>query len=191
MSVGVTLPKWMPILLFLIQVAPAWAGAYSTTFLGRDLRTSRPSPMEVSVADKKALAVVFLSARCPCSKSHEAPLGTLAQTHPEIRFVGIHSNSDESEEEAVAHFSQTDSRLPFPVLQDPGGEWAKQFGANKTPHVFLLSPEGTAVFQGGVDNTHKAEEATKHYLRTALDAMVAGKKPEVTEARAIGCYIKR
>jgi Redoxin len=165
--------------------------SFPTIFEGQNVGSPEPRISKVDAVGKKGVAVVFLSARCPCSESHEDPLAKLAQSHPDINFVGIHSNSDESESEARAHFSKVFPALPFPVLQDEGGKWVDRFAANKTPHVFLLDPQGTLVYQGGVDDTHKAKNATKHYLRAALDAMVSGKQPEVTEAKAVGCFIKR
>jgi peroxiredoxin len=134
--------------------------------------------------------VVFLSARCPCSASHEPTLAALANEFgKEARFVGVHSNSDEPREESAAHFKG--AALPFPVLQDEGAKIAGQFGALKTPHVYVLGKDGKVVFQGGVDNSHTASDADKFYLKDALTSLRAGKDPEINLARAIGCAIRR
>ena len=134
--------------------------------------------------------VVFLSARCPCSASHEPLLATMAREFgKEARFVGIHSNADEPAEESAAHFKQ--AALPFPVVQDEGSRLANAFGAVKTPHAFILGKNGEILYQGGVDNSHSAARASKPYLMNALYDLREGRAPEINLARSIGCTIRR
>jgi peroxiredoxin len=122
--------------------------------------------------------------------SHESTLAALAREFgKEVRFVGVHSNSDESSEEAAAHFRQ--AALPFPVIQDEGSRLADQLGALKTPHVFVIGKNGELLFQGGVDDSHDAARASRLYLKAALQSLRAGKTPEITQARSLGCLIKR
>src|SRR5687768_10220560 len=85
---------------------------------------------------KKTTAVVFLSARCPCSVSHEVKLNQLHKEFPEVTFVGIHSNADEERSLGSSHFKA--SGLPFPVLRDHGSALANRFGA-LTPPIYSSS----------------------------------------------------
>lgn len=149
------------------------------------------SSVKIDPRDGSRLTViVFLSARCPCSASHEPLLASLAREFgTQARFVGIHSNADEPAEESGAHFKQ--AALPFPVIQDTGSRLADAFGAVKTPHAFVLGKNGEILFQGGVDDTHDAASATKPYLKNALEALRAGRAPEISLARSIGCQIRR
>ena len=137
----------------------------------------------------RATVVAFLSARCPCSASHEPVLAKLAAEFPGMRFVGVHSNSDEDDAFTRAHF--TAAGLPFPVVQDNHSQLARELGAFKTPHVFVLSPKGEVLFSGGVDDSHFAERADKHYLKEALVAVAEGREPTEKEVRTLGCIIKR
>jgi hypothetical protein len=138
----------------------------------------------------KLTVVVFLSARCPCSASHEPVLAELAREFaPEARFVAIHSNADEPEAESAAHFKA--AALPFAVIQDHGSRLADAFGALKTPHVYVISSKGEILFQGGVDDSHDAAKAHRPYLKLALQALKEGHTPEVTLARSLGCQIRR
>jgi peroxiredoxin len=138
----------------------------------------------------KLTVVAFLSARCPCSASHEATLAALAKEFgSEARFVGIHSNVDEPETESSEHFKK--SALPFPVIQDSGSRLANEFGAVKTPHVFVLAKSGEVLFQGGVDDSHDAHRASREYLKNALQDLRAGRAPQINLARSIGCIIRR
>ena len=88
-------------------------------------------------AGEKTTVVAFLSARCPCSSSHEPLLQQISDEFPDVAFVGIHSNSNESSEETAKHFAN--SALKIPVIQDSGAALATAFGALKTPHVFVVN----------------------------------------------------
>ncbi|MEO5971568.1 MAG: redoxin family protein [Bdellovibrionia bacterium] len=148
----------------------------------------------VRVEFKKArlgTVVMFLSSRCPCSASHQSTLDQLSKEFGPrgFRFVGIHSNADEEVEAAREHFKK--SGLAFPVIQDKKSGIADALGAFKTPHVFVLASNGEVLFQGGVDNSHVANAANKHYLQEALAMIVDGKKPSQKEVRVLGCEIRR
>lgn len=140
---------------------------------------------------KIASVIVFLSARCPCSSSHEFSLKEIYQEYSTkgFHFVGIHSNRDEPAKLARSHFRE--SMVPFPVLADRENRLANLFGALKTPHVFVVSPDGQLLYTGGVDNSRDHKKASKHFLREALTALSKGKKPTIREARALGCIIPR
>lgn len=156
-------------------------------FSGTDLLTG--SDVNWSPQNEKPTVVVFLSAKCPCSKSHEEPLAQLSKDFPEFRFIGIHSNSDEDLALSQSHFKE--AALPFPVVHDKSARIASDFKAFKTPHAFVIGKNGSCLFNGGVDDTKLAEKASKHYLKQALLDIRQGKEPEEKEVRTLGCIIKR
>ena len=138
-----------------------------------------------------ATVLVFMSTRCPCSASHQPALNQIVKEYGSkgIQLFGVHSNANESPEEAGAFFSQ--AQLSFPVLQDSGSILADQLGAFKTPHVFVLNPKGEVVFQGGVDDSKIAEKATRHFLKEALNEILQGRLPKDSNVRVVGCQIQR
>lgn len=155
---------------------------------GTDVVTQKE--LHVGVTSRtKAMAVVFLSAKCPCSASHEVDLKKLALEFPSIAFVGVHSNVDEEPKEVADHFRR--SGFSFPIVDDATQSIANKLGAIKTPHVFLIDSKGEILFEGGIDDSRNAEKATKHYLRDALLAVREGRRPEVRQVRALGCAIRR
>jgi peroxiredoxin len=163
-------------ILLTLLAHPAWAMQIPSNIGGINLHG-------------QTTVVVFLSARCPCSMSHEPTLKALAEEFKEAKFIGVHSNSDEDAQESASHFEA--AHLPFPVIQDTAANLANQFGALKTPHVFVLNKEGKVIFQGGVDDSHNASRATQPFLKAALTSMRAGLTPEITQARSLGCIIRR
>lgn len=144
-----------------------------------------------SIGARRFTVIAFLSARCPCSASHEVALARLAgEFSPKgVRFIGVHSNADEPPEMTTRHFEQ--ARLPFSVLQDSGSQLANTLGALKTPHVYLLNQSGEALYQGGVDDSSQHENSKRPFLREALAAVIAGQAPPVKVSRVLGCVIKR
>lgn len=153
---------------------------------------------------QQGTVVFFLSVNCPCSRSHEPTLNQLVKEfEPKgFKFFGMHCNVDEDKEMAKKHFGNQFrsvegkmSLLAFPVIQDDDCRYAKALGALNTPHAFLIRPNLEILFQGGVDNSHRAERATKHHLRDYLNDVLnhfdQGRIPESKKVRVLGCFIQR
>lgn len=181
---------WIFFLALFLCLLPVSANAQTlTSFSG--LRNLSGGPNVSWQADRaeKGTVLVFLSSKCPCSASHEKALRKLFEEYKDFRFIGLHSNQDESLSDATAYFKEV--ALPFPVAQDVGAKLADAFAAFKTPHVFLISPTGDRLFSGGIDNSKDQDRASEHYLRNALAAVRAGRRPDPDRVRALGCVIQR
>ena len=59
-----------------------------------------------------------------------------------------------------------------------------------TPHVFVFDAARKLRYAGAIDNSERIQHVTKHYLRDALDALLAGKEPPVAQTKVVGCSIK-
>ncbi|MFZ4713700.1 MAG: redoxin domain-containing protein [Bacteriovoracaceae bacterium] len=139
---------------------------------------------------KLATVVVFLSSSCPCSNSHIEHIKALKTEFPQIDFVAVHSNVNEETKESEDYFFKIN--LPFEVLQDDKAQIADLLQANKTPHAFLISKEGTLLYEGGVTNSaHGEAKASKLFLKTALTEFTSGKEISMKEGRTLGCAISR
>ncbi len=83
---------------------------------------------------------------------------------------------------------------PAHVLLDEKGVIGRKYQARTTPHMFVIDPDGTLVFMGGIDDragTSKADIArATNYVSAALDALKAGKPVATPVARPYGCSIK-
>jgi len=85
----------------------------------------------------------------------------------------------------------TQEGFNFLYLRDESQSAARDFGGERTPHVFLLDSAGIVRYTGAIDDNHDEPEVVKHtYLRDALDAVLNGQTPAVTETPAVGCTIK-
>jgi peroxiredoxin len=159
-----------------------------SNFAAKDLLTQKT--VQFPDAKAKATVVVFLSAKCPCSGSHEKSLAELFKIYgPQgFEFVGVHANQDETVAESEKHFKEI--ALPFPVVQDQNAKIANELKALKTPHAFIVQ-NGKVVFQGGVDDSAEAAHAHTFFLKQALEQVNANQSVTVASARALGCVIKR
>ena len=144
--------------------------------------------------EKPATVVLFLATQCPGANDYAERIVALVKTYNEkhekkVQFIGINSNKQETIEE-IAKYNEKYG-FEFPVLKDPENKIADYFGARRTPEVFLLDAERVLRYAGAIDNSPK--EPTKHYLKDALDLVIAGKDipKKSKKTRAVGCTIKR
>lgn len=163
-----------------------------STIEGSDLLAKAIHPkdsIQISIDDKRALVVVFLSAKCPCSDSHVAELKLLSKDYPDVRFVGVNSNIDETPELSKAYFEK--AGFDFPILKDKNALLADRYSALKTPHAFVIGSDGIVLYQGGVSSSKRFETAERKYLREALVNIQKGEPVKTPEGRTLGCAITR
>ncbi len=179
-SVFISLIVFACLVIFSTDVVAAFSVKGEDLFSGQKQELSSKT---------KGLVLVFLSARCPCSNSHLPLVEKLSHEFPEFQFVAVHSNVDEPKDQAQAYFKT--QGFTIPVIQDEKNQLADQYKASKTPHVFVLSPDGEILYKGGVTNSADAGGAEKHYLKAALTELRADQKVSQSETRTLGCAIAR
>jgi hypothetical protein len=83
--------------------------------------------------------------------------------------------------------------VPTKTVLDPEGKVGRLYGAQTTPHMYIVDAKGTLVYKGGIDSiaSSRQEDLPKavNYVREALDAMAAGKSVPNPSTRAYGCTI--
>ena len=68
---------------------------------------------------------------------------------------------------------------------------ADKLGAMVTPEAYFLDASNKLIYHGRIDNSRNGDNIETTDLRNAIDAALAGKAIEKTEAKAFGCTIKR
>lgn len=140
--------------------------------------------------------VVFTCNTCPYSKMYEDRLIALASSAEEIGFGMVAINSNDPEVSPGDSFDQmkaraADKSFNFPYLMDEGQEIFPQYGATKTPHVFVLDKDMVVKYIGAVDdNARDAAAVQQEYVKSAMMAIKGGGAPDPAETKAIGCSIK-
>lgn len=144
------------------------------------------------LSDHRGRIVVlnFWSCECPHSeRADDLIVHWLEEWGREVELLSVAANRNESArsvEEAVRSRS-----LPG-VLLDAGHVVADLYEAVTTPHVFVVDRDGILRYRGAVDDvTFRRRTASRFFLKEAVDALLEGHLPPLTETPAYGCAIVR
>ena len=140
----------------------------------------------------KAVVVVFTCNHCPVAVAYEDRLIALQKDYKKkgVQFVAINVNNIPADRLEPMKVRAREKKFNFPYLYDSSQKSGKDYGAVKTPHVFLLDKDRKLAYVGAIDDSMKTDKVKTHYLRDALDAVLAGKPVEKPETNAVGCGIK-
>jgi peroxiredoxin len=138
----------------------------------------------------RIVIVNFWSAECPWSERADAHLLAVARQFPdEIVLLSIASNLNETSGMISQASEQRGLDL---VLIDAHCDLADAWGAQTTPHAFVIDPSGSLRYQGAVDDiTFRKRNPEHFYVEDAVKAILDGKMPEIQTTRPYGCTIVR
>jgi len=138
----------------------------------------------------KIVIMNFWSCECPhCERTDQALMAMSVQSAEEVVLLSIASNRNETiqsiEKAAKAR------RLPI-VLIDADHVVADLYDAQTTPHVFVIDLNGILRYRGAVDDvSFRRRKPTRFFLDEAVEALLEGHLPTLTETPAYGCTIVR
>jgi thiol-disulfide isomerase/thioredoxin len=156
-------------------------------------------------ADAKIMVVVFTCNHCPTAQYYEERIKQITADYQDkgVALVAIMPNDPQSvrldelghtdlgDTSAEMKIRARDHQFNFPYLYDGDSESvAHAYGPVATPHVFVFDAARKLCYAGALDNSERIQHVTKHYLRDALDMMLAGKNPLVAQTKVVGCSIK-
>lgn len=143
-----------------------------------------------------AIVVVFMCNHCPYVKLYLERLKQLQEAvrSQGVTLIGINSNDDQQFPEDSYDKMKTfaaENQINFPYLRDITQDVASAFGAQKTPHVFLLNQQGVLCYKGAIDdNAQNPSAVTHHYLQAAIAAVLKGEMIGQAATEPIGCSVK-
>lgn len=163
--------------------APAWS-----ELLGVDAKRHSLGDLK----EAKLVVVVFACNHCPVVKTYERRLIRFVDDYRDkgVEFVAISVSRQASDQLPQMKRRASDSGFNFPYLIDTSQKIAKAYGATCTPHVFVLDQQRRIAYMGKIDDHLDDSKVTERFLRDAVDALLAGKLPEVAETRQVGCDIE-
>jgi glutathione peroxidase-family protein len=164
-----------------------------------DIKMADISGKDVSLNDakgKNGLLVIFSCNTCPWVIAWEDRYVELADTYKDkgVGIVAINSNETQFEnvdsmEEMQAHAKE--QGYNFYYTMDNGSKLASEFGATRTPHVYLFDKKDKLVYRGAIDdNARKPDKVENTYLADAIDNMLTGSAIDPAATKALGCAIK-
>lgn len=149
-----------------------------------------------SQKDAKGYIVIFTCNHCPFSKMYEDRIIALQTEFGPKGYPVIAINPNNPEVAPDDSYEKMKIRAKekgfnFPYLFDEGQKIYPQYGATKTPHVFLLDNKKVVKYIGAIDdNARNAASVKERFLANAVNALLKGKKIKTTNTKAIGCSIK-
>ena len=149
--------------------------------------------------DAKGFIITFTCNTCPYAVAYEDRIEALNKKYASKGFPVIAIMPNNTEVKPGDNMEAMKARakekgFTFPYLMDKGQKIYPQYGATKTPHMYVLqkSKKGNVVkYIGAIDDNYQDANAVKvKYVEDAVDALLKGKDIEVKETKAIGCSIK-
>ncbi|MFO0946929.1 MAG: thioredoxin family protein [Planctomycetota bacterium] len=148
----------------------------------------------VDLAKKDVVVVVFTCNSCPVAVDYEDRIIDFTKKYagPEdkVAVVAINVNKIEADSLPMMKERAKERGFNFPYLFDETQGIAKAYGATYTPEFFVLGKDRKVVYMGGMDDDSNPEKVKTNYLVPAVEAALAGKKPEIAETLARGCMVR-
>ena len=185
------------LLLSSFMLRPADDG-YKVGDKAADFKLKNIDGKMVSLADNKAARgyiVVFTCNTCPYAKAYESRIIELNTKYAPLGYpvVAINPN-DATTVPGDSYAAMQTKKYAFPYLQDESQQVAKTYGATRTPHLFVLTRQGSdfvVSYIGAIDdNSEDAKLAKTKYVENAMTEILAGKPATTNSTKAIGCTIK-
>jgi peroxiredoxin len=186
----------------MLTMPTVYAQGYNVGDAASDFKLKNVDGKFVSMADypdTKGFIIIFTCNHCPYAKAYQDRIIQIDKKYKPLGYPVIAISPNDPEIVPEDSFENMvivakEKGFTFPYLFDGTQEVYRKYGAKRTPHVYLLQKE-----QGGLivryigaidDNYEDATQVKTPYLANALDALLAGKAPDLTFTKAIGCSIK-
>jgi peroxiredoxin len=146
--------------------------------------------------DARGFIVIFTCNHCPFAVKYEDRIIELHNKYAAKGYpvIAINPNDPEvapDDSYELMKVRAQEKGFDFPYLFDEGQKIYPQYGATRTPHVYLLDSRKVVKYIGAIDdNVDDAQKVEHHYLEDAIKAMEAGEEIERKVTKAIGCTIK-
>jgi peroxiredoxin len=209
-----TIRKWKWLAVVLASAIASLAVADASAQLGKPAPAFKlldTEGKEVSLASLKGKTVVleWYNPDCPFSKhAHtKGPLRDLAKRVASDKVVWLSINSSAPGKQGYGEEHNRRARREYaisnPVLLDEDGEVGRAYGAEKTPHLFVIDAQGVLRYRGGLDNAPMgvvddqrprlpgtAAGTVEPYVEDALQDLKQKRSVRLRETPAYGCSVK-
>lgn len=196
-----------------LAAAPALLGALPAFAAQGTAQVGQPAP-DFSVTDSnggtqslaalkgKVVVLEWTNHECPFVRKHYGA-GNMQKLQAEAKAEGVvwltiisSAPGEQGNVDGATANGLTSSRnaTPAAVLLDPEGRVGRAYGAQTTPHMYVIGKDGTLLYMGGIDSIASTRvedlEKARPYFRDAMQAVVKGEKVPVATTRPYGCSIK-
>lgn len=182
-----------------VQPTGVSVGDKAPDFSLKDVDGETYSFDDVKAADGTELQgyiVIFTCNTCPYAVATEQRVIDLhekyaAQGYPVVAIQPNDPAAQPGDSYEAMKTRAKEQNYGFLYLFDEGQKVYPQYGATRTPEVYLLDADRIIRYHGAIDdNTRDAEGVEEKFVEKAIEALQNGKKPEPAKTKAVGCTIK-
>ncbi len=175
------------------------ADGYGIGDIAADFSLKNIDGKMVSLSDYKdanGFIVIFTCNHCPYAVMYEDRINELNAKYAKQGYPVIAINPNDPEVKPEDSFENMivrakEKNFKFPYLLDEGQKIYPQFGATKTPHVFLLDSKRVVKYIGSIDDSARsAENVEETFLEDAIISLQMGEEINPSVTKAVGCSIK-
>jgi hypothetical protein len=151
----------------------------------------------------KTVVLEWVNPECPIvikhyDKSGNIPKTQAAATADGVVWLTINSAAPGAQGDYdtgdVTAWQQRTQAAATAYLRDQTGTVGKMYDARTTPHLYIIDPQGTLVYAGGIDSirSSKVEDISKatNYVAAGLADLKAGKPLRTSRSQPYGCSVK-
>jgi hypothetical protein len=150
----------------------------------------------------KTVVLEWTNPECPFVQKHygsgNIPHLQKAATADGVIWLSINSGRPGAEGDytpaQVVAWSKKMGAAPTAYFRDQDGKVGRLYSAKTTPHLFVITADGTLVYDGAIDSIRsaKVEDIARatNYVSAALAAVKAGKPVEKAATQPYGCSVK-
>jgi AhpC/TSA family len=181
--------------------------AYSAVAVGQkapEFTAKDATGKTVSLADFKGKTVVleWVNPGCPYVRKHYSS-GNMQSTQKDAASKGVvwlavnsteTGHGDYLSPAALQAWMGQQKAAATHTLMDESGSIGQQYAARTTPHMYIINPQGSLVYAGGIDSIASANPAdiktATNYVKQSLGEVAAGKPISNASTRPYGCSVK-
>ena len=144
--------------------------------------------------DAEAVVIVIQGNGCPIIRNAWPTLRQIREDYLNEDIVFLMLNSNIQDDLASIKRESDTFKMDISILKDQDQSVGEALGVIRTAEAFVIDPKTwEVVYRGAIDDRltyeHQRAEASEHYLRDVLDAMLAGKPIDVPQREALGCLV--
>jgi thiol-disulfide isomerase/thioredoxin len=182
--------------------SPVFAGRYNKvvsvgekapTFSGIPATTKAGDDTSLSLGDIKedVVVLVFLANHCPVVQAYEDRIIDFTNDYKgkSVKVVGVAVSNQEIDRLPGIKNYMKEKGSNYLYGYDESQQIGKAYGATNTPQFFVLDKDRVIRYMGALDDNMSEAKVQKTYLRDAVDAVLKGDSPEVSETQPKGCGV--
>ena len=151
----------------------------------------------VSLSDYRGKIVVleWFNFECPLSRYHYETKNTMVELANKYKgknvvWLAVNSTSHTTPEPNKTFAER--HKLPYLILDDRSGKVGRAYGAQTTPHMYIINTRGNLVYEGAIDDSPmgRKKEGVINYVDNALAELTARKAVSTPKTKPYGCTVK-